>query len=68
MRLGNQKSEVLEHIRIKDEVGKSYTLEDFLSILDKLKIKKAWLVYGFIGIFTYVNGEYKWLHLTLGIG
>ena len=68
MRLGNQKSEVLEHIRIKDEVGKSYTLEDFLSILDKLKIKKAWLVYGFIGIFTYVNGEYKCLHLTLEIG
>ena len=27
--------------RIKDEAGKSYTLEDFISILDKLRIKKA---------------------------
>ena len=68
MKLANNKSKVLEQIRIKDEVGKSYTLEDFISILDKLKIKKAWLVYGFISIFTYVNGEYKWLHLTLKIG
>ena len=51
------KSEVLEQIRIKDELGKSYTLEDFISILDKLKIKKAWLVYGFISIFTYVKLE-----------
>ena len=41
MKLANNKSKVLEHIRIKDEVGKSYTLEDFISILDKLKIKRA---------------------------
>jgi hypothetical protein len=41
MKLANNKSKVLEQIRIKDEVGKSYTLEDFISILDKLKIKKA---------------------------
>ena len=41
MKLANQKSEVLEHLRIKDEAGKSYTLEDFISILDKLKIKRA---------------------------
>ena len=41
MRLANNKSKVLEQIRIKDEAGKSYTLEDFISILDKLKIKKA---------------------------
>ena len=69
MKLANNKSKVLEHIRIKDEVGKSYTLEDFISIIDKLKIKKAWHVYGFIRIFTYVKLENViWLQLTLTIG
>ncbi|MBC8421956.1 MAG: hypothetical protein H8E03_00890 [Pelagibacteraceae bacterium] len=41
MELSNIKSQILETLRIKDEQGTSYTLEEFISILGKLKIKRA---------------------------
>ena len=46
----NQKPELIETLKIKDEQNKSYSITEFLDLFNKWRIKKAWLL---LFLFVY---------------